>query len=302
MALIKCPECGQEISSTAGHCVHCGYSFVVCPDCGAVLQGSATACRNCGCVIKKAAKPQLAQQVQQPAAQNAAENNAMASSEWDNRFAEQNNKEKMFRRVGKALRIVSICIWAITLLVLYFWAGKGNLERASSAKSTVSIIKILIILDCIVTAVGAIINDFNGALLPYLFRNKILRENWDIEEYIKEHSDDTATESALKTFKASMTAAYWINNPKACRREFVKSTINAVLEITAIICAGIFLAHILDVFAVKAILGEAFKWKDLKYDALIAAGVFFGALLVNMLLFAVFGDNGMDKWLEKVKK
>lgn len=25
MALIKCPECGREISDTADHCVHCGY-------------------------------------------------------------------------------------------------------------------------------------------------------------------------------------------------------------------------------------------------------------------------------------
>ena len=25
MALIKCPECGNEISDTAEQCIHCGY-------------------------------------------------------------------------------------------------------------------------------------------------------------------------------------------------------------------------------------------------------------------------------------
>lgn len=25
MALIKCPECGKEISDKAKHCIHCGY-------------------------------------------------------------------------------------------------------------------------------------------------------------------------------------------------------------------------------------------------------------------------------------
>ena len=25
MALIKCPECGKEISDKSKHCIHCGY-------------------------------------------------------------------------------------------------------------------------------------------------------------------------------------------------------------------------------------------------------------------------------------
>lgn len=27
MALIKCPECGKEISDTTSKCIHCGYEF-----------------------------------------------------------------------------------------------------------------------------------------------------------------------------------------------------------------------------------------------------------------------------------
>ena len=27
MALIKCPECGKEISDTSNQCIHCGYVF-----------------------------------------------------------------------------------------------------------------------------------------------------------------------------------------------------------------------------------------------------------------------------------
>ncbi|CAH0532796.1 hypothetical protein VST7929_00643 [Vibrio stylophorae] len=26
MALINCPECNKEISDTADHCIHCGYT------------------------------------------------------------------------------------------------------------------------------------------------------------------------------------------------------------------------------------------------------------------------------------
>lgn len=41
MAMIKCPECGQEISDKAKKCVHCGKILIedkpatkICSDCG----------------------------------------------------------------------------------------------------------------------------------------------------------------------------------------------------------------------------------------------------------------------------
>ena len=54
MAMIKCPECGQEISSMARACPHCGCRVTVCPDCGAVYMGERETCESCGCVLKQA--------------------------------------------------------------------------------------------------------------------------------------------------------------------------------------------------------------------------------------------------------
>ena len=31
MALIKCPECGKEVSDKAAQCIHCGYPLPVAP-------------------------------------------------------------------------------------------------------------------------------------------------------------------------------------------------------------------------------------------------------------------------------
>lgn len=59
MALIKCKECGQEMSSTAGVCPHCGYKndFHVCPDCGKEVSATDDFCPECGCPLhKKTAK------------------------------------------------------------------------------------------------------------------------------------------------------------------------------------------------------------------------------------------------------
>ena len=41
MALIKCEECGESISSSAKVCPHCGIkiNLQTCPECGAKLNG-----------------------------------------------------------------------------------------------------------------------------------------------------------------------------------------------------------------------------------------------------------------------
>ena len=65
MAMIQCPECGQEISDKAKKCIHCGKVFVEekpvneeikCSECGAVLSGTDEICPNCGCPVEKVVK------------------------------------------------------------------------------------------------------------------------------------------------------------------------------------------------------------------------------------------------------
>ena len=62
MAMINCPECGQEISDKAKKCIHCGKVFVEeevikeeikCEECGVVLAETDEICPNCGCPIEK---------------------------------------------------------------------------------------------------------------------------------------------------------------------------------------------------------------------------------------------------------
>ena len=55
MALIKCSECGESISSSAKTCPHCGVkiNLQTCPECGAKLKGDETNCPECGYPINK---------------------------------------------------------------------------------------------------------------------------------------------------------------------------------------------------------------------------------------------------------
>lgn len=51
LALIKCPECGKEISDNATNCPNCGYSFrnsKFCKFCGEKIDKSCIICPKCG--------------------------------------------------------------------------------------------------------------------------------------------------------------------------------------------------------------------------------------------------------------
>ena len=63
MALIKCPNCGKEISDRAEACCGCGYHLICelepesekrkCPECGQELEEGAIVCSNCGRPIEE---------------------------------------------------------------------------------------------------------------------------------------------------------------------------------------------------------------------------------------------------------
>lgn len=55
MALIKCNECGKEISDKAKVCPHCGFenNLIICPECKKEIKNNVNTCPNCGYEIKK---------------------------------------------------------------------------------------------------------------------------------------------------------------------------------------------------------------------------------------------------------
>ena len=56
MAMIKCSECGKQMSDNAKVCPHCGYKneVVICPECGEkITDKNIKNCPNCGVQIQK---------------------------------------------------------------------------------------------------------------------------------------------------------------------------------------------------------------------------------------------------------
>lgn len=66
MALIKCPECGNQVSDKSAECVHCGFPIYMkvnmsiekkeCSFCGAINEGYANHCTSCGAALEDVKK------------------------------------------------------------------------------------------------------------------------------------------------------------------------------------------------------------------------------------------------------
>ena len=58
MAMITCPNCGEQVSDKAKKCVHCKTILIQeekkrCAECGAELEEGTTECPNCGCPVEE---------------------------------------------------------------------------------------------------------------------------------------------------------------------------------------------------------------------------------------------------------
>ena len=59
MAMIQCPECGQEVSDKAKQCIHCGKILIeevqpkkFCSECGKEIPFDSQTCPFCGCPVE----------------------------------------------------------------------------------------------------------------------------------------------------------------------------------------------------------------------------------------------------------
>ena len=132
MALIKCPECGNEISDKAEKCPHCGNTvnkktdilpkdIIECPECHKVLHSSTKICPYCGYSIKQGKKlneniiSQLKEKIPQI-----------------KKIYDKCKKEKRIS-IGIAAGIVAVAIFILIML------GNGKLGSQNYQKSVQSV-------------------------------------------------------------------------------------------------------------------------------------------------------------------
>ena len=64
MAMIKCPNCGGDISDKATNCIFCNYNIAshtqkLCVECGNIIELNSSICNKCGCPVNSNHQRQL---------------------------------------------------------------------------------------------------------------------------------------------------------------------------------------------------------------------------------------------------
>ena len=114
MAIIKCPECKQNISSTADHCVHCGCKFQICPECGAVSEKSVEVCGGCGYqLVKKEVKPA-------PKAEKAEEK--QSAKDLFNRWSSESTAYRIYESKTPRVIFFAITMFLVVLMIVIMFS------------------------------------------------------------------------------------------------------------------------------------------------------------------------------------
>lgn len=109
MALVKCPECGNSISSTVDQCIHCGCKITCCAECGIVLVGKVSTCPECGAILCNESK--IGNEEKKIKEKSTVKNIAV---EWD---AETKNKAVKRR----PLLIIALLLGLASIGILWGW-------------------------------------------------------------------------------------------------------------------------------------------------------------------------------------
>lgn len=111
MALIKCPECGKEISDKVHACIYCGYPLaeisrkpqeIICTCCGATNPSSSDYCEQCGMRItpyNQSGTTQEQYELEQQQIRKEQEN--LAYEEWFNSLSESEKQTELMRKLVK---------------------------------------------------------------------------------------------------------------------------------------------------------------------------------------------------------
>lgn len=116
MALMSCPNCGQNVSDKALYCVHCGASIsakssiIVCPDCGTQISNDNNVCPVCGYPLDS--------EVESASTIKSDIFEALEKESYDE-YTEDNHETKKKRVVGILISVVSLIVIAIGIYIVY---------------------------------------------------------------------------------------------------------------------------------------------------------------------------------------
>ncbi len=277
MSLIKCPECGEEISSTAGKCIHCGYRFIVCPECGELYAEGVQMCKKCGYQFA----PQATALNQSESAQN-------DSKELLNRITADNTLQNRMSIAGNILSLASLLLLGIVAILFFTWKNSDPLDVLFKYESTRQWCQILIILGAFVEVIFYGVR-FCQALIISRCAKWIRQNKINFRDYLFSIRD--ANDRKTRSVYIRMKAAACYSEDTSARNLFI---VFNILSALTFICLSAYCVILLNLCVEKAMMSyltaqsflDLFSKTDL-IPVIVCFIIVFLFLLINIVIMII---------------
>lgn len=301
MAIIKCPECGEPVSSTTNRCVHCGYEFTVCPECGTVLQGKVSVCKNCGYEIKNHLLHKTS---------NLSDKNKFNTEDYMD-----DNLQTVFYTVTKPASVIkNIRIFVILisfiigagLLILGFvellnWKPQV-LAATLENNDNVGKINSLFAWSIVFFIAGVLFDWFSMHGLIYYFGKWIKVNQVDYISYLKYNSAKPEIDKKINGFDATAQASCVAYSKKMQNLVLTR----LILITSTLILSGIFLFKAFDsnvqayiTYKMASSISSREAVFKFDYVYVIVCGVFYAVqVIINKCVIQGMYRSQVDRWVE----
>ena len=176
MAIIKCPECHNSISTTVNKCIHCGFQFRVCPECNALATLSEAHCNECGYTFETNTNDNVADQTQSDTLKDLSIRWETEVPLWKNLF---------FTLIKYSLGLVIAGFIIAVVIRITSWVT-GDLENLLTAyKSSLSSSKTMLILASVFWVLFNITEGLYSVGKPQMFQKWCYIQKIDITSLIE---------------------------------------------------------------------------------------------------------------------
>lgn len=286
MALIKCPECGGDVSSGTDKCVHCGCNYSYCPECGAVHLGKVDVCPACGYRINEVR----------------AGNKGGETDNFNAACAKRAATDKIVGRVLKIVQIVAPIISLVLIICAFIpWIkwDADSLDAIIEVKGMIEQARSLTIAGCIILALPFTAFSLREIYFHVLYAKWLTKYDIDVVKYLKK--DDvkiTATFMPEGEFYGDVaTLAYLTVVPHDARLKIVKTVAQVLLSVGTCIALGYFCIQSIESLVSLKLYDSSYTFA---YVPVIAA---FALAVVRMVISAICDkafSKRKDEWLNSV--
>lgn len=276
MAIIQCPECSAQISSTAKNCIHCGCEFKVCEECGNIIVGNPESCPSCGLTfIKKEEKPK-------------AEDLTPIIQQWE--------RESFFQKFLKtnALQMISFFASAALLIIgiigIFTWENSDALTALFEAEDVLSERKTMFVFSGILFVISSFFLQFNAYWRASNFQLWAYKKEINIISHLKKELEFdfttiTATEISDRYDDTIVLikAEKYTQNPKAKNYEKAIAIFAILASAVSAILMTFFLIKNTENYMESVITGADFKLEGILL-LILSVIIYIGKTIISHML------------------